>query len=376
MQDLLSIKLSKRFKYQAVFTLSAIMHITFFILFTLNELYVLTIVNVFSIAMYIAGVIASIKSDMEKYGIRWLVAAYIEITFHAVLCTIWIGFESCFYLYEIIVLTVCVYFLYLICEKSKFIKFLKGFITTTLCSLVGCFLYFMCFDSASYMLFETRVPEDTIVIMRCINIIYDTVVTILFSILFLNEINVLIEKLNITNEKLNYSATHDTLTGLYNRRNLYEVYSQMKNDKNFCVVMGDIDNFKKINDTYGHGCGDEVLKVVSHTISDGMTEEEIACRWGGEEFLMVMVGTREECLERVQRIRENIISKNIEYNRDVINITMTFGFTECSEKPEEVKGLQSSLNIDALIQISDSRLYYGKNNGKNRIVDCDVGSSI
>lgn len=107
--------------------------------------------------------------------------------------------------------------------------------------------------------------------MRTINIAFNIALLFGFSTLFILEIHNLINKLNETNDRLNYIATHDALTGLYNRHSLTGALSALKtSERPFCIVMGDLDDFKKVNDTYGHECGDVVLKSVSEVILRNM----------------------------------------------------------------------------------------------------------
>ncbi|MCM1053989.1 MAG: GGDEF domain-containing protein [Bacteroides sp.] len=372
MKSILDIELKSSFKYQMIFFVSALMHTIFFCMFLYNEMYGLMIANIASISFYLSGGVVSRKGNMEKHGSAWIMAAYAEITVHAALCTIWLGFEPCFYLYWIVALMVSAYVAYLACEKQTFLKMISAFSVITIITMGFCLVYLHFFDPIYTAGFDKVLDKNQTEFMRAVNVFFDTVVTLFFSGMFIMEIHTLIRKLNTANEKLNYSAMHDALTGLYNRRSLYKLYDEMKDKGHFCVIMGDIDNFKKINDTYGHGCGDEVLKNISAIINDTAAQNDIACRWGGEEFLLVVRGTKEECLERLKEMRNRILALRIEYNDIQIKVTMTFGFVDCLEILEHTELIDPSVNIDALVQIADTRLYYGKENGKNTIVSSNV----
>ena len=94
-------------------------------------------------------------------------------------------------------------------------------------------------------------------------------------------------------EELEKYANYDTLTHLLNRRSMdnymQEAYRQATTGKSsFCLLMADIDDFKKVNDTYGHDCGDEVLKYVAQTISTGVKKNDSVFRWGGEEICILL----------------------------------------------------------------------------------------
>ena len=144
--------------------------------------------------------------------------------------------------------------------------------------------------------------------------------------------------------------------------------------------MGDLDSFKKINDTYGHGCGDLVLKSVADLILDMTGENEIACRWGGEEMVVVFMGEREEALKRLEELRHKIEDLKLTYSGLDIHVTMTFGFADSEEiglaiseinleKKDEPEALTKRFGVESLISMVDKRLYTGKGSGKNVVVD-------
>lgn len=162
-------------------------------------------------------------------------------------------------------------------------------------------------------------------------------------------------------EKLEWTSKTDPLTGLYNRRYIMEKIEDefigyKRNYKKFALIIADIDFFKKINDSYGHDCGDHVLKVVSKSLQDGVREQDFVSRWGGEEFLLLLPETEIEGARiLVDRIKKNIEEQIIEYNRVQVSITMTFGVAtnEDHEKVEDI------------IKKADNALYEGKSRGRN-----------
>lgn len=156
----------------------------------------------------------------------------------------------------------------------------------------------------------------------------------------------------------------DSLTTLYNRRygtaKLKKIQSQAKRcGLRYAVAMGDIDYFKKVNDTFGHEVGDSVLIRVAEQLKRAVVGKGFACRWGGEEFLIVLDGLdRKEALETLTQMLQNIRSIAIPCQGQEIRVTMTMGFVDgcLSDDHEE------------LIRMADDRLYYGKEHGRNRIV--------
>lgn len=156
---------------------------------------------------------------------------------------------------------------------------------------------------------------------------------------------------------------YDALTGIFNRRSgemklklLME--KAEKNADTFCVVLGDIDFFKKFNDVYGHECGDEVLRQVSQLLKKTIGKKGFVARWGGEEFLIVMdriqlITCEQEIWELLERIRELEVS----YGGESMHVTMTFGI-------HEGNGSQS---VHEVLKAADEKLYEGKLNGRNRV---------
>lgn len=165
-------------------------------------------------------------------------------------------------------------------------------------------------------------------------------------------------------QKLKVLIAHDPLTGLYNRRagraELAKLMDQAAGDERekLSVVMGDIDFFKKINDVYGHECGDLVLTEISKLFIKEIKGEGFPVRWGGEEFLLVLRLSGKEACERTERLLDSIRNLEIEYNGCKIPVTMTFGVNEYERERK----------IDDFIRRADDLLYQGKTEGRNRIV--------
>lgn len=162
----------------------------------------------------------------------------------------------------------------------------------------------------------------------------------------------------------------DTLTELYNRRSdgrhlACSVEKARSKNTPFTLVIGDIDFFKRVNDTYGHLCGDEVLKSVARLLRKHLKDKGYAIRWGGEEFLLVYENSRlEDALESLRALQEDINSTRILFEDTVVSVTMTFGMA-----------CDPSMDLKDLLREADDRLYYGKNNGRNQIVTCCGGKS-
>lgn len=156
----------------------------------------------------------------------------------------------------------------------------------------------------------------------------------------------------------------DYLTGLDNRRSgqniLKKVYELSKESgTEFTIAIADIDHFKRFNDTYGHDCGDLVLREIACELKKGMVGKGYAVRWGGEEFLFIFDSTTyEQSLTAVSSIADSVRACTIEYGGEQLGVTLTIGV---------VLG-DHSYSIDELIKQADDLLYKGKMDGRNRIV--------
>jgi len=167
------------------------------------------------------------------------------------------------------------------------------------------------------------------------------------------------------NEKLEQLARTDALTSLNNRRSFFELgeillKSTKRHRRPLSVVMLDIDNFKFINDSYGHPVGDEVLKAVASTLIRGVRDSDFTGRVGGEEFGIILPETNlPKARELVERIRKAVEQTNIHIEGQDISVTASFGIAEYKSEDNH--------NFEKLISKADIVLYRAKNGGKNRI---------
>ena len=163
---------------------------------------------------------------------------------------------------------------------------------------------------------------------------------------------------------LHNMVEQDSLTSLANRRfgdqQLRQVIKDsISDDKNFCIAIGDVDDFKKVNDTFGHDCGDVVLKHVAGILRHHMRDCGFAARWGGEEFLLVFQNMDlEKAAQALAETLADIRAWECMYDGSSFHVTMTFGLIQADTD-----------NVTELLRKADERLYIGKAQGKNQIVD-------
>jgi diguanylate cyclase (GGDEF)-like protein len=165
-------------------------------------------------------------------------------------------------------------------------------------------------------------------------------------------------------------ALIDGLTGLSNRKHIEGELVARFHEKNrygldFGILFMDIDNFKTINDTYGHVGGDTALKTVSATFQASTRSYDLVGRWGGEEFVGIIRNVDHQLLGKVgERFRMLIEKTRIEYTQTPFSVTMSVGATLAI--PEDTPA--------SLIKRADEYLYESKKNGRNRLTVCDVGN--
>ena len=175
------------------------------------------------------------------------------------------------------------------------------------------------------------------------------------------ELNEILLKKSI---ELEAQATTDYLTGLFNRRYLMGKISDehlrfKRTNQVFSLVISDIDHFKNFNDTWGHECGDVILKNLSDLMKKSCRGTDIIARWGGEEFMLFLPSTAaENAVIITEKLRIKINTASWEWNNMLLSVTMTFGITE----------IRSSDSIDSIISRADDALYEGKNQCRNVVI--------
>jgi len=172
------------------------------------------------------------------------------------------------------------------------------------------------------------------------------------------------EAATVIHQKLKKSSLQDPLTSLLNRRASNDVMekehaSYLRHKKGFSIIMIDLDLFKKINDTYGHTVGDQVLVAVANELSHNTRLNDYVVRWGGEEFIIILPDTeKQQAIEVAESLRASIQSLDLAHIGLPETFTASFG----------VQSIQDSKDVDDLIIQADKKLYLAKQQGRNRVI--------
>ena len=191
----------------------------------------------------------------------------------------------------------------------------------------------------------------------------------------LREISRREKKLKEEIKRLKESAYKDELTKLYNRRGFKEEAEKFLKEavafqkypgrrerflvKNFALAVFDIDNFKRLNDVYGHQAGDEALKILGKLILARIRDIDVAARWGGEEFILGLIGANEnDAYNIADDIREKIAETKFKYGKKNLKFTVSGGVADFNQ----------TKNFEDLFKLADKAMYKAKKQGKNKII--------
>jgi len=203
---------------------------------------------------------------------------------------------------------------------------------------------------------QSKISYNTITI-----VVFGIITTLLLLGLIYFFMSRLIKKLEEARQTIEQIAITDQLTDVFNRRHImsrfeeeFEKFKRLK--KNVSCIMADVDNFKAVNDSYGHLAGDQVLKAISRRIRNTVRAYDILGRYGGEEFLIIMPDTSvEDARELAERIRTRVKEETV----NNATITLSLGVV-CVE--------ESDRSVDDIIRRADQNLYKAKKDGKDRVV--------
>ncbi len=337
---------SRTFLFGLVLIACAIVHTSLLVIFCKMEIPELVYFNIFSVVLYIS------LFFLFRYYSSWLVifAAYVEICIHSFYATVLLGWETGFPLYMVCMFPLVFFYP----KKRKFEPYLYSAVT------IVAFIILRLYNEENGAIYE----YDSLTGLYLYNALISFVMVIAFSAACTEINNSVRKELQEKNEELLVLANVDPLTGMLNRRSILELVKQRELERaetgrGFCFLICDIDDFKQVNDSYGHDCGDNILKGIADAIKQSIGDKGTACRWGGEEFLILT-----ECedggsaFRLAEMLRNDVSATDIEYGEYIFNITVTIGVASRAETD----------GYDEAITLSDKRLYKGKANGKDQVV--------
>ena len=310
-------------------------------LFYFLGLYPFTVLNVFSTVFY-ALVLLSFKKHTDFY----LIFTYFEIVTFSFISELFSG-GAFSYIFYVIGMVAVVFYLLPAKIRMKHLFQSIGIVYALV-------IYYI--HMKNICLF----PEYKAVIQDCAQEIgFLNLCITLFTLFYISNLYML--ELNTATEKLNYFSNHDLLTGLFNRRFFEYIMKRNKseNENEYTIAIFDIDDFKKVNDTYGHEAGDCVLKAVSNLIEENSKDDYIAVRWGGEEFILYMPQTNaDRAYDILTELSRKISFTNVDFDDQKLSVTVTVGMCTGNDLTA----------YESVIRRADDKLYYGKRNGKNCVV--------
>ncbi len=313
--------------------------ISYFISFISLKMYDLAIVSIVGVFTYIFCIKTVGKNELEKA----FFIAHIQILFSSSISVLILGWGYGFQ----IILIALISIMYIDIFRNRLISYILV--------LSESIIYI-----ALYLVHISNEGEQSVSYYQD----YFYVANFIFLIVMLLIISKILKSTDIAyfyqlkddNDKFKNASETDDLTGLINKRTLNLIIDN-KRRSSMVISMCDIDNFKQINDQFGHNTGDLVLKTLSNIFLDHTNKTDIVCRWGGEEFVIVSFDiSKNDFLTKIQKIKFQISETIIKEGNETFNFSVTFGVSEVGN------------DRNLLIKQADKRLYKGKNSTKNCIV--------
>lgn len=348
--------ISNRSKYMIICLGSAFAHLVFATVFGAVRLWGLCAYNAVVVVFYCFHAIVTTRK--EKYRMLYL-SALTEILFHSGMASILVGWEWRFMIYTIALIPLAFYLSYTLPGYERSI--VSPTIFSSVIIAVYIIVHLIC--DRTTPLYAGRYPASLANAMSYFNAMIAFALLLFFSVLFSMEIRYMQKKLEDENHSLKKMAQLDPLTKLLNRRSMDASMEKVLKEiggtgEIFCLLMIDIDDFKRVNDTYGHECGDLVLVTVSTMLKDSVRGCDSVCRWGGEEFLILVRADEKFTSYIADNICHKAAAKEICYKERTVRVTLTIG----------ICAYQKGVSLQTMIDSADKKLYWGKNNGKNQVV--------
>lgn len=341
-------------KFSLLMISVCMVHIFYVCFFFYLDMPILYIYNMASVIFYIFS--ANIKNE-NYYSIVYT-GCFVEICIHALMTSCLLPYDCGFAAFCVIISPVAFYMAF------SLSAFRRNMLTPSVYAVCSAIVFVICpFLRLHVDSFYTQMTERQMAILFGLNSFIIFFTLLFSSILFVYEIRYHQAILKNKNRYLDTLASLDPLTMLLNRRRMQDFMDQAFLDAAdgahpFCLVLCDIDDFKKINDTYGHACGDQVLIHIAEIIRSNVRRDDNVCRWGGEEILLLLHTDPKHAREIAERIRKEVEETPTISLNHRIHHTLTLG----------IASYEKDVPLDTLIRLADNRLYTGKRTGKNVVI--------
>lgn len=330
--------------YAQLTFLGLLLHTIQALVFFRYSLLIPAVYNCFSVAFYI---LMLYFTHRKMYRVT-VCSIHIECCLFAIFCVISCGWGSGIELY-LLAMSSLVYF----CPfNHKFVAYIFSIVELTVFMVLRIYTYY-----------HNPIYGSLPKLAKIAYYIFNTLACF-FIILYASyssNISAVVTNIRLRSENKNLSAmaNSDFLTALPSRRSFFQSVKALSPDTPVIAAIGDLDDFKNINDSFGHNSGDYVLRTVGHLINSCCDHHSIACRWGGEEFVILFHNySLSDAVADLENLRDKIAAYAYEYDAQVINATITFGVYSGSVQE----------GVEALINEADKYLYNGKQNGKNCVI--------
>lgn len=314
-------------------------HLVLVFVFSAMHLPLLAMSNVASVLAYVAC-LKAIRAG--RYRLAGLLMS-VEIILHALLTTYVLGWDSSFYFYLYCLIPIIAFSF----QDARLLRWLL-YIAILVVSAGG-------FALRKQLDINSGVPPHWIEVFGIVNVLAALGVLIhctALSVRFTRSVQA----------RLFHSANRDSLTNLYTRRRVMHEVGQLAGTVSSAIILLDIDHFKQINDRLGHERGDFILQRVAEAINSNVRSTDLASRWGGEEFLVLMPATPGPA---AQVVAERILLRIREWVGQLSETPITVTATLAVSEIRDGESFQSALNR------ADQALYLGKQSGRNQVVLAD-----
>ena len=316
-----------------------LIHIFYLVLFIISKINILIIIDSVVIGIYL---LFFLLLKAKKYYLYALSCGNLFIGFVSAM-TILIGFATGFHFYLIGLCVVSFFTTYFSKNRNPRGSLLWVFIS------IGIYLT---------LYFVTKYKGHHYNIDKWMEVTLFTLHAVLVFGFVAGYMLVFVKYAMSLEQKIMYQSRTDELTEISNRYGLFDFLEATDDKSNLVLALFDVDDFKKINDNYGHINGDRILKRVAEITSE-LFKDSFVCRYGGEEFIIVMKDSEEKsCYDRLEELRKKIEQEMFESNNSKFNITITIGAVKYSK----------DYTVDKWVGQADRKMYSGKTNGKNQTV--------